>query len=765
MAMIAAACTGAGSGADTGDEAAKTDESGRSGELGDDGDSSSAGSPAGDEGAEQATEWQPVELAARAGPFQLTIDQRPDGLPGDPLIEAYDADGAVVGSARFAENGTAVLRSLPAGPVEIRIAADDGTEPPAIGLRTEPIDIPGEQTVDPARYRQTDLQPGFNYIPTRDGTTLSAFVSLPGSVGGGPYPVLVEYSGYSPSDPTATEDPYRLLIPALGYALVQVNVRGTGCSGGSFDAFERIQSLDGYDVIETVAAQPWAEAVGMFGVSYPGIMQLHVASTRPPSLAAIAPLSVTDGVDSVLYPGGIYNDGFGQEWTSRVGERAQALGQRWTTGVIAGGDEICEENQRLRTHNPDLVAVVRENPYLTDLAVERSARTYAGDIEVPTFIGGAWQDEQTGGRFPAIIERLDGVPVLRAVLYNGLHIDAVSGEMLVRLIEFFDLYVAERAPKVEPITRLLIGVGLSALFGESLTVPPSRYEGLTLEQARADYEAGPPIEVLFEQGAGDPNLPVPAFVGRFEQWPPADTVATSLYLTGSADAPTLDAALPDGDVTLTFETDPDEGQLTTIGDLTAIWTNRPSWRWPAAAADNSAVATTVALDRDLVLVGNLSADLWVSATTPNGGPVGDADIEVTISEIAPDGSETFVQAGWLRLSQRAQGPESTELRPVISGLEEDLAPLIGDDPVLARVEVLPFAHVFRAGSRLRLTIDTPGASRPQWRFEVDEDPVSISIHSSADQPSRLVLPVIPDFEVPTERPACGSLRGQPCRAG
>ena len=53
----------------------------------------------------------------------------------------------------------------------------------------------------------------------------------------------------------------------LGFAVVDVNMRGTGCSGGAFDYFERLQALDGYDVIETVARQPWAlnDKVGMLG--------------------------------------------------------------------------------------------------------------------------------------------------------------------------------------------------------------------------------------------------------------------------------------------------------------------------------------------------------------------------------------------------------------------------------------------------------------------------------------------------------------------
>src|SRR5438132_307621 len=84
---------------------------------------------------------------------------------------------------------------------------------------------------------------------------------------------------------------------------------GTGCSGGAFDYFEPLQSLDGYDVVETVARQPWAmhHKVGLLGISYGGISQLFVAATRPPSLAAIAPLSVIDDTATTLYPGGILN--------------------------------------------------------------------------------------------------------------------------------------------------------------------------------------------------------------------------------------------------------------------------------------------------------------------------------------------------------------------------------------------------------------------------------------------------------------------------
>src|SRR5207237_10188679 len=74
----------------------------------------------------------------------------------------------------------------------------------------------------------------------------------------GPYPTLIEYSGYGYADPSAPQSGISAVANLMGFAVVDVNMRGTGCSGGAFDFFEPLQNLDGYDVIETVARQPWA---------------------------------------------------------------------------------------------------------------------------------------------------------------------------------------------------------------------------------------------------------------------------------------------------------------------------------------------------------------------------------------------------------------------------------------------------------------------------------------------------------------------------
>jgi predicted acyl esterase len=167
---------------------------------------------------------------------------------------------------------------------------------------------------------------------------------------------------------------------------------------------------------------------------------------------------------------------------------------------------------------------------------------------------------------------------------------------------------------------------------------------------------------------------------------------------------------------------------------------------------------TPALTQDTVVVGPGSVDLWIKSSAA------DTDLEVTISEVRPDGTEIYVQSGWLRASQRALDESlSTPLRPVHTNLEADATDLPAGEFTPVRVELFPFAHPFRAGSRIRLTIDAPGDSRAIWQFRTIDKGETVTIADDADHPSQLVLSVVPVTITAPAPPACGSLRGEPCR--
>jgi hypothetical protein len=83
----------------------------------------------------------------------------------------------------------------------------------------------------------------------------------------------------------------------------------------------------------------------------------------------------------------------------------------------------------------------------------------------------------------------------------------------------------------------------------------------------------------------------------------------------------------------------------------------------------------------------------------------------------------------------------------------------------ARVGIAGFSHVFRTGSRIRVTVDTPGDSRAAWLFALKTFPgkVSYDIGEDATHASSVVLPVLPGVVSTTPLPACPSLRAQQCR--
>ena len=357
----------------------------------------------------------------------------------------------------------------------------------------------------------------------------------------GPYPTLVEYSGYGYANPAGAQSGISPIANLLGYAVVDVNMRGTGCSGGAFDFFEPLQNLDGYDVIETVARQPWAARgkVGMIGVSYGGISQLFVAQTRPPSLSAIAPLSVLSSTQTTLYPGGILNTGFTLEWAKDRADDAKPAsktgGQPWALKRIQEGDKTCKANQALHAEAIDVIAKVRANDhYVPKVADPLAPDRFVQKINVPVFLACQFTDEQTGGHCPSLPKHFTGTKRKWFTFANGVHPDSLDPATFVRWYDFLELYVAHRRPQlpqsvrdVAPIIlKTLMGVeGVGLPDGDPIQAQPS------YEAALAAFEAQPSVRILFDNGAGStPLAPVPGFERSFSRFPLPGTAARSWYL-------------------------------------------------------------------------------------------------------------------------------------------------------------------------------------------------------------------------------------------
>lgn len=676
--------------------------------------------------------------------------------PGMELT-LFDAEGTAVATGTADENGTFIYRDLTAG--TYRIEAADGLSSESFEVRT-PDDVPSESF-----YAAQDIGPGYGYLETRDGTLLAYNALLPGPPEDGPYPTLIEYSGYDPANPDAPQ-PSSLIASVLGYAVVGVNMRGTGCSGGTFQFFETLQTTDGYDAVEAIAAQPWVldNEVGMIGLSYPGISQLFVAWRRPPSLISIAPLSViSDTGRGTLRPGGILNNGFAISWSEGRRNDAMVGGQGWSQRRLDDGDQVCIDNMLLRGQTPDILEIIDDNEfYVPAVADPVSPDTFVHNIQVPTYLAGAWQDEQTGGYFANMLDRFTGTDKERFTLVNGAHTDQFGPMVFSRWMEFIDLYVGKKIPARGGAIGVILDVLRNDIFRvDSLPLEDERYADVsTYEEALAQWESEPPVRVLFDNGAGDPTqpgAPYPGFEAAFSSWPIPEMEPTAWFFNSGGRLTETTPSAPDAADSYIYDTS--LSQKTTL-ESGSPWEALPPYEWVYRDEGTFLAYTSDALDEDVVMAGSGSVDLYLASDAS------DTDIQVTLSEIRPDGVEYYVQNGWLRASRRALDEAlSTDIRPVATHLFEDSIGLVNGVFNVVRVELFPFAHAFRAGSKIRIYVETPGGTRPEWQWEVREfdGEVVNTIARSANMASKVVLPVIPDIEIPTDYPPCPALRGQPCR--
>ena len=616
------------------------------------------------------------------------------------------------------------------------------------------------------------LEDGYHYLEMRDGVKLSAMVRFPdeGIYGKGPWPTVIEYSGYGPSNP-ASEEPGVRLARALGYATVAVNLRGTGCSGGVFDVFNPAQMADGYDVVETVARQDWVREhrVGMVGLSYSGITQLYAAATNPPHLAAVTPQSVIADPWLEAWPGGIFNSGFTQQWVRQRDAESQQGGTDWVSERVADGDATCAANMKLREQNPDFESLAHSLTTYSSSAAARDLRQLVRGIEAPVYLTGAFQDEQTGPQFGAMVDNFDHAKVFRATMWNGRHPDGYAPINLVRWYEFLDLYVADRVPKLNSTLRAVLPAFLADQFHlKDTTLEPDHFAkyGDDVAAARKAYEAEDPVRVVFESGLGQNEIGEPGgtFEKTFKTWPTPDAEAATWYLGGDE---SLAGAKPKGrGATEAFRFDPAAGGSTLFGGTGDYPLLDPTWDtdWTRFPAGDELSYLTRPFASDTVFAGPGYADLWVRSDADK------VNVQVSVSEVRPDGTESLLQNGWLNLAHRAEDHKRTNgLEVVHLFTAKAERPVRPGRWVHARIDLPAFAAPVRAGSRLRLSIATPGRNHATWEFENPDYggkvPTNEVARTSA-MPSALVLSRLPGVTVPRapyDPMPCPGLRGQPCR--
>jgi len=391
-------------------------------------------------------------------------------------------------------------------------------------------------------------------IPLADGVRLAGDLYLPDSPRPKGHPTLVSFYPYRKDDVIGSFAAYPCRWFAQhGYAHLLVDVRGYGGSEGirahSFDS--RSETADAGEVVEWAAQQEWSNGlVGVWGVSYGGLMALAAGAAQPPHLQAIAPIyPLWDPYEDVAAPGGCPTMITQNQWSTIM------LAQRLSPPTFrdSEGRWLKVWHDRLRRVEEEGVDISRwrEHPDRDDFWQERVLPLER--IDVPTFLIGGWRD-----LFPHTVARaFEVIPGSKRLLFGPwLHVqpDVAAQEpidWLQLLLNFWEVHLRDAdATDEPPVVVFVQGAG----GWRSETAWPASARRDQILRPQGDGLLGP------ERDEGADEYDATPLVGvTGGQW---DAMATGMGEPQDQNADDL--------LSLTYTSEPLEEQLEVVGSPEAV---------------------------------------------------------------------------------------------------------------------------------------------------------------------------------------------------
>lgn len=580
------------------------------------------------------------------------------------------------------------------------------------------------------------------YVTMRDGVRIAVDVYLPqGADAPTAFPTIViatpYYRRFRTADPAAENSPmafrYRDAFVPRGYALLVMDVRGTGASFGHRDSFRSPKERDDYgEIVQWIVEQPWSDGrVGATGISYPGAASVFLASTGHPAVKAVAPLFVINDIHTdQLYPGGMLS----RVWVEDYNDCIVALDHDRTEDLrtfayfadtrLLGPEPVDDDPQGVQ-----LALAMHQHRQSFNLRDAAGEYLYRGD--------GLAHD-------PSLT--LD-------ICSPGHYLDRIRPEVAVLSVSGWH-----------------DGSGYSnATISRFLTLNPDRHHLLL-----GPWDHGARTNVSPWRSAQVPEFPLFAEVIRFfdhylmqrptgldrespvhyfsvhgerwqeaDHWPPLPRAA-SLFLSagGLAQEPDPQPAVRTLQVDFTATT----GRQTRwerlgLRDVPVYYGDWPE-REPAGLRFDSAPLPTA-----MELSGHAVARLCVASSEA------DAAVFVYLAEVDAQGRSHYVTEGFLRALHRHTAPRPPNYRgdwtfhPATRALARPLVP--GQAETL-EITLLPVSWVFAQGSRLRLSI--AGADALHFPPVPHGRPPRLSLTCGGPEGSRIDLPLRACVDGPARPP-------------
>jgi len=570
------------------------------------------------------------------------------------------------------------------------------------------------------------------YLDMRDGVPIAVDLYLPEGAGeGARVPGILRMTRYwraprfralvRPLLDRPSELAQRFL--ASGYAWLDVDVRGSGASGGAQRSLWSDDEVrDGGEIVDWIVRQPWSSGlVGALGDSYDGTAAELLLANRHPAVRAVAPrFALFDGYTDIGYPGGVHLAWFTETW-GRFNDAIDrgalfAAFPVWVPIFISGprpvdgppsGARGVRAAQLAHLQNFDVNEAALATPFRDDIAPGLGVRTED------------WSPY--GVRRPAI--EASGAAVFS---YSGWLDGAYAHAAIKRF-------------------RTLSNPGQRLLLGPWNHGGDQQLEPLAPTEA-SEFDHASELLRFFDLhlklgGAADPEgeeFPVTWFTTGEKRWkharswpPPAQP--TRLYLAAESALALTPPSEPAGSDR--YATDPESGSGATSrwrGLAVPTWTDYPD---RAERDRHLRVYETAPLERELEVTGHPIVSLTVRCDRPDGV------LFAYLEDVDARGRIGYVSEGMIRAAQRRVRPVDEApyalTVPYHSFARADAEPLIPGERAELIFDLQPISHLWRRGHRIRLAI--AGADRDQFASLPGPAPVWIFEHGAG---SWVELPVV-----------------------
>lgn len=493
-------------------------------------------------------------------------------------------------------------------------------------------------------------------------------------------------------------------LTTRGFAVVAQDMRGRHGSEGVFAPYPNA-GPDGVETLDWIISQPWSNGkVGTLGCSALGESQLMLAARTHPAHRAMVPMGAGGAIGTVgkrnayfsTFEGGILNLSIAAGWFGTEGGKTpETSGNRPLVPEALEHLPVVDVVRNMRPDPTDFDAFLRnfENAEFWQALGYVTGREA---FQTPSLFIDTWHDPGVSSTLVLadMLHRV-GAPV-STIIAAGTHCGYLGSDQ-------------------------------STMAGD-LTVSPEQRFGFVevISQFLRYHLADGPA----------PDLPYLSYYELVENrwhtsesWPPASTVQTRFFLSGTGaleqDATAVSAA------SRQFLSDPSDpvpsigGAICCTGDPNER--SGPVYQNAIEDRDDILLYTSAPLARPLRVAGPVRAKLRVSISTP------DTDLVLRLVDVDAAGNALLVQEGSLRLRYR-NGYEHPSL-------------LLPGEIYEVEIDLRDIAYQFKAGNRIRLHVASTSFPRLERNLntgranfsETEIRPAEINLHSDPAAPSVLLL--------------------------